>query len=204
MAQQPLVGRGLLITKASPSHSRHTTLGRIPLNEWSAWCRNLYLTTHSTHKRHVFVPPAGFEPAIPASRCLQTKVLNRAAAGISWHWVHTSNKFWYAWTWLWKLVMRLFFNNLDWGPVPRFAPWKHCSQCGLLYDSPFSKCSYFGRQVSLASPSSQRTNYGREMVAKLCLGYATRVLLHAANLRHGTDNFTSLPKEGVLRIFIAL
>ena len=30
------------------------------------------------------------------------------------------------------------------------------------------------------------------------------VLLHAANLRHGTDNFTSLPKEGVLRIFIAL
>jgi hypothetical protein len=24
-------------------------------------------------------------------------------------------------------------NNLDWGPVPRFAPWKHCSQCGLLY-----------------------------------------------------------------------
>ena len=22
-------------------------------------------------------------------------------------------------------------------PVPLFAPWKHCSQCGLLYDSPF-------------------------------------------------------------------
>ena len=38
------------------------------------------------------------------------------------------------------------------------------------------------------------------MVAKWCLGYAPRVLLHAANLRHGTDNFTSLPKEGVLRI----
>ena len=45
----------------------------------------------------------------------------------------------------------VFFNNLDWGPVPRFAPWKHCSQCGLLYDSPFSKRSYFGRQVSVAS-----------------------------------------------------
>ena len=25
--------------------------------------------------------------------------------------------------------------------------------------------------------------------------------LHAANLRHGTDGFTSPPKEGVLRIF---
>ena len=31
-----------------------------------------------------------------------------------------------------------------------------------------------------------------------------RDLLHAANLRHGTDGFTSLPKEGVLRIFSPL
>jgi hypothetical protein len=28
-----------------------------------------------------------------------------------------------------------------------------------------------------------------------------RDLLHAANLRHGTHGFTSLPKEGILRIF---
>jgi hypothetical protein len=28
-----------------------------------------------------------------------------------------------------------------------------------------------------------------------------RVLLHAAKLRHGTDGFTSSPKEGMLRIF---
>ena len=28
-----------------------------------------------------------------------------------------------------------------------------------------------------------------------------RVLLHDANMRHGTNGFTSLPKEGVLRIF---
>ena len=28
-----------------------------------------------------------------------------------------------------------------------------------------------------------------------------RDLLHAANLRHGIDGFTSPPKEGVLRIF---
>jgi hypothetical protein len=31
-----------------------------------------------------------------------------------------------------------------------------------------------------------------------------RILLHAANLRHGTDGFTSPPKEGVLKIFFAL
>ena len=28
-----------------------------------------------------------------------------------------------------------------------------------------------------------------------------RDLLHAVNLRHGTNGFTSLPKEGLLRIF---
>jgi len=28
-----------------------------------------------------------------------------------------------------------------------------------------------------------------------------RDLLHAVKLRHGTDGFTSSPKEGVLRIF---
>ena len=31
-----------------------------------------------------------------------------------------------------------------------------------------------------------------------------RVLLHAAYMRQGTNGFTSLPKEGVLRIFFAL
>jgi hypothetical protein len=30
-----------------------------------------------------------------------------------------------------------------------------------------------------------------------------RDLLHAANLRHGTDGFTSPPKEGMLRVFFA-
>jgi hypothetical protein len=30
---------------------------------------------------------------------------------------------------------------------------------------------------------------------------AFKVLLRAINLRHGTDGFTSPPKEGVLRIF---
>jgi len=80
-----------------------------------------------------------------------------------------------------------------------------------LYTIPrFYKRSYFGRQVPLASTTrgSPLTGKGRtmgeKMVAKWCLGYAPSLLLHAANLRHVTDNFTSLPKEGVLRIFIAL
>jgi hypothetical protein len=31
---------------------------------------------------------------------------------------------------------------------------------------------------------------------------AFRNLLHAVNIRHGIHSFTSLPKEGVLRIFV--
>jgi hypothetical protein len=34
--------------------------------------------------------------------------------------------------------------------------------------------------------------------------HARKVLLHVVNLRHGTDGFTSPPKEVVLRIFITL
>ena len=45
----------------------HTTVGRTPLYEGSARHRNLYLMIHNTHKSQTPVPPAGFEPAIPAS-----------------------------------------------------------------------------------------------------------------------------------------
>ena len=47
---------------------------------------------------------------------------------------------------------------------------------------------------------------GREIAVEFCLkmpdSHVTfRDLLHAVNLRHGTDGFTSPPKESVLRIF---
>ena len=48
--------------------------------------------------------------------------------------------------------------------------------------------------------------HGQEMADKFCLKVPDfhvtfRDLLYAVNLRHGTDDFTSPPKEGVLRIF---
>jgi len=65
---------------------RHTTIGRTPLEEWSARRRDLYLTTHNTCKRQTSMPPAGFEPAIPASERRQTPTLDRAATAIGcWH-----------------------------------------------------------------------------------------------------------------------
>jgi len=60
----------------------HTTFGRIPLNEWSAWRRDHYLRTHNTHKRQTSLPLAGFEPEIPTSELSQTHALDSAAIRI--------------------------------------------------------------------------------------------------------------------------
>jgi len=55
---------------------RHTTLGRSPLDEWSARRRDLCLATRNTHKRQTFMPSAWFEPIIPASERPQTHALD--------------------------------------------------------------------------------------------------------------------------------
>jgi len=38
---------------------RHTTLGRTPLDKWSAQRRNLYLTTHNIHNRQTDIHAPG-------------------------------------------------------------------------------------------------------------------------------------------------
>jgi len=45
---------------------RRTTVGRTPLDEWSARRRGLYLTTYNTHNRQTSLPPMRFEPTISA------------------------------------------------------------------------------------------------------------------------------------------
>jgi hypothetical protein len=60
MARQPLGGLGRLIFRGfTITQFRHTTLGRIPLDEGSACRRDLYLTTHNTLKRQTSMPSAG-------------------------------------------------------------------------------------------------------------------------------------------------
>jgi hypothetical protein len=61
---------------------RHTTFGRTPLENWSARRRDLYLTTHNSHKRQTSMPPGGFEPTVLASERLQPHAWDRAASGI--------------------------------------------------------------------------------------------------------------------------
>jgi len=69
-------GQGPHHYRCFTSTFRHTTVGRTPLDEWSARFRELCLTIHNTHKRY-----DGFEPAIPAIRRPQTHTLDRAATG---------------------------------------------------------------------------------------------------------------------------
>jgi len=51
-----VVGKGLDIIEASRSHSvKRTTVGRIPLDEWTAQRRELYLAIHNNHKRQTSI-----------------------------------------------------------------------------------------------------------------------------------------------------
>jgi hypothetical protein len=83
MARQPLGGLGRLIFRGfTITLFRHTTFGRIPLDEGPARRRDLYLTTHNTHKAKTSMPPVGFEPTILVSERPQTHALDRTATGI--------------------------------------------------------------------------------------------------------------------------
>ena len=68
MVLQLLVGQGLLIKEASPTHTNTShSVGLL----WTSDQPNAE-STHSNRKRQTSMPPAGFEPAIPASEGPQT------------------------------------------------------------------------------------------------------------------------------------
>jgi hypothetical protein len=67
---------------------RHTTVGRTPLDKWSARRRDLYLTAHNTYNRQTSMPPVGFEPTIPAGERPQT------------HWIVSSYFFHMTFRWI--------------------------------------------------------------------------------------------------------
>ena len=73
-----LVGQGLLIIEDSRSHSvRHTKLGRTPLEEWSAWRKDICLTTHNIHTRQTSMPQRDSNPQsskqVAADPCLRLR-----------------------------------------------------------------------------------------------------------------------------------
>ena len=82
----------------------------------------------------------------------------------------------------------------------------HCFPLPLDVPTFAARCLYVRNDAR--DPSTEKLNCGRErcsvILPKFGLPRNFKDLLHAADLRHGTDNFTSPPKEGVLRIFFAL
>ena len=77
----PQWGRASTFTSFLDHTQRRTTVGRTPLDEWSARRRDLYLTTHNTNNSQTPTPPAGFQPPFPASERPQTRALDRATTG---------------------------------------------------------------------------------------------------------------------------
>ena len=61
---------------------RRATVGKIPMDKWSARRRDLYLTTLNTHNRQTSMLPVGFETTISAGERPETYALDRAATGI--------------------------------------------------------------------------------------------------------------------------
>jgi hypothetical protein len=83
----------------------------------------------------------------------------------------------------------------------------HCFTSPLDVPTFSARCLHVQRRERpLAAEGG--TPSGREMFrqisSRIRLPPNSRDLLHAVNLRNGTDGFTSPPKVGVLRIFFAL
>jgi hypothetical protein len=82
----------------------------------------------------------------------------------------------------------------------------YCTDPAL--DVPTFTASRLSRPQPASDPGSQNRNYVGE---KWSINFdetptSTKrlgIFLHAVNQRHGTHGFTSLPKEGALRIFLA-
>jgi hypothetical protein len=87
--RQSIVRMFVFLARQPPSFTRFlyhtqrpTTVGRTPLDEWSARRRDLYLTTHNTQNRHTSMPTVRFEPTTTTSERPQTYPFDRAATGI--------------------------------------------------------------------------------------------------------------------------
>ena len=83
----------------------------------------------------------------------------------------------------------------------------HCFPPPLDVPTFSARCLHVQRRERLLAAEGG-TLRGREMFrqisSRIRLPRNSRDLLHAANLRHGTDGFTSPPKECILRIFSPL
>jgi len=154
---------------------RRTTVGRTPLDEWSARRRDLYLTTHNTHNRQIFMPPVGFEPTISAGEWPQAYTLDRAATG-------TGSPL--------KLVLKKQFlggKNI-WGHFPspfllqRGTPLAGSLHCGRVTQICVFNTVKLGTSASSPSCHSTRRNVSRGITpsstTRVFDGYFLKISVH--------------------------
>jgi len=72
LPNSPQCERASYIKKILDHTQRRTAVVRTHLVEWSAICRDLYLTTHNNHNRQTSMPQLGFEPTISGGETPQT------------------------------------------------------------------------------------------------------------------------------------
>jgi len=112
-------------------HTRRcTTVGRTPLDEWSASRRDLYLTTHDAHNRQISMPLVGFEPTISAGEWPQAAHLLRS-------WVKISNNINHqCWEQICLHLQFYIFTILYWLQILSYRITTMRSRCILsLWDS---------------------------------------------------------------------
>jgi hypothetical protein len=96
--------RGSSFTRFLDHTQRRTTVGRTPLDEWSARRRELYLTSHNTHNRQTTIPPVWFDTTISTGERPQTHELDIAETVIricclqNWKNLHSSFNSYYLMT----------------------------------------------------------------------------------------------------------
>jgi hypothetical protein len=90
----PTRARATLFLKFLDSTEWHTTVGRTPLDDVSTRRRDLYLTTHNTHKRQTSMPLEGFELAVSASERPETLALDRSGSTSGMKLIFTNDNSW--------------------------------------------------------------------------------------------------------------
>jgi len=75
LRNSPQWARASSFTRFLDHTQRRTTVGRTPLEEWSARRRELYLKSYSSHIKQTSMAPVGFESTILAGERPQTYAL---------------------------------------------------------------------------------------------------------------------------------
>ena len=121
---------------------RQTTLGRTPLDEWSAHRRELYLTAHNTHKRQIFIELLWTrdQPVAKTSTWQHTTLTNRQT---SIELLRTRDQ-----------------------PVAETSTWQHTTPTTDIHRTPVHKGSASHRDLYLKKHNTQNRQISIELLWK--------------------------------------